>query len=223
MNALKYNQLLYVGLMLLLFVSCSMEKRVYTSGYHLNWAQSRQNAENPKHMKDRILSIKSQAEQESIVASNVPNTLPDYPEKLSASLDNSPEYIIPPLNSSFKEPFVVEKRPKKEIKENVIAPDILVKAAANKKLSPENEKTQKSASGFVVLAFISGLLSFLYAPIGILAVIFGIIGLIKILRHRDQYKGLGVAIASILLGLLTIALYFARCLDGSCSNQMSIF
>ena len=63
----------------------------------------------------------------------------------------------------------------------------------------------KKMEGFGLAGFISGIFSILILGLllGSLAIVFGIIGLIRNIRNPDRYKGKGFAIAAMIIGTFT--------------------
>jgi uncharacterized membrane protein YidH (DUF202 family) len=53
---------------------------------------------------------------------------------------------------------------------------------------------------------ILGIIPIFGLPFGILAVLFGALSLKKINRHPERYKGRGVANASLIIGILMVAI-----------------
>ncbi len=93
------KQLLFTGLATMLILSsCTMEKRVYMSGYHIEWNKSKHNPEskeiasndNGKQAEQNQIGTVVQAENES---NTVENSATVSEDNITASVDNS--VIIP--------------------------------------------------------------------------------------------------------------------------------
>ncbi len=93
------KQLLFTGLATMLILSsCTMEKRVYMSGYHIEWNKSKHNPEskeiasndNGKEAEQNQIGTVVQAENES---NTVENSATVSEDNITASVDNS--LIIP--------------------------------------------------------------------------------------------------------------------------------
>ena len=76
----------------------------------------------------------------------------------------------------------------------------------NNETSPVIRSANTKTHGLAIVGFVSSILGLLVAGIilGALAVIFGGIGLGKINSQADKYKGKGLAIASIIIGVIDI-------------------
>lgn len=124
------KQLSFIGLVItLVLTSCSMEKRVYMSGYHIEWNKTKHNPDkqelanndNVKQKQQNQLVTIGQTENEINTADNSPTVTDD---NFTASLDNS--VIIPSrkaisfskkensvtsqTNQTFEEKTVISKK-----------------------------------------------------------------------------------------------------------------
>lgn len=201
MKNLKH--LLFSGLVLMLvFSSCTMEKRVYSSGYHIDWNKSKQNPsaqklannynEN-KTKQNEILTVEEP--KNSINTFENTESMPD--EVITASVDHK-QIILPSkeknnllssnkLNTSASKPTF-----KSEFKEGM-------------KLILANEDETK-VHYFAITGFITSLLGiFLFGFIlGVIAIIFSAIGLTKIKNEPTKWTGKGMAIAGLIIGIVEI-------------------
>jgi hypothetical protein len=79
-------------------------------------------------------------------------------------------------------------------------------------ITPANAKSnvERKTPGLATAGMIMGIIGLIIAgiPLGLLALVFGAISYGKIIREPEKYKGKGIAIASIILGSLSIILTF---------------
>ena len=66
--------------------------------------------------------------------------------------------------------------------------------------------TTKGTNGFAITALILGIISLLLSPLSILAIIFGGVGIGQT-GPNSNYKGRGMAIAGLVLGIVAIVLW----------------
>ncbi len=89
MKTLKH--LLFSGLALMLVLySCTMEKRIYSSGYHIEWNKSKQNPDRQKLASKTAKQNQTVTVEQSEIATNtVDNSPPVIDDNITASVDNS--------------------------------------------------------------------------------------------------------------------------------------
>jgi hypothetical protein len=79
-------------------------------------------------------------------------------------------------------------------------------------ITPANAKSnvERKTPGLATAGLVMGIVGLIIAgiPLGLLALVFGIVSYGKIIREPEKYKGKGIAIASIILGGLSILLTF---------------
>ena len=180
------KQLSFIGLaIMLVLTSCTMEKRVYMSGYHIDWKNGKQNSnkqelvsnDNEKQTEQNQIGTVEQTENETNTIDNSPTV--NY--NLTASVDNS-VIIIPSrktVSFSKKENTVTTKtNPTTETK-NVIAN----KVTKAQKKAEKNNSAGGGKSQIVAL---------------ILCIFLGLLG---VHRFYLGYTGLGI------LYLLTLGLF----------------
>ncbi len=96
--------------------------------------------------------------------------------------------------------------PKSDIALNKNSNSVIKSYAASYKGDLQQETTVKMIEPLGLAGFISGLAGLLILPFifGVVAIVFGAISLGKILKHPDRYKGLGFAIAALIIGVVDI-------------------
>lgn len=233
--------------------SCTMEKRIYTSGYNLDWSSSNKKS-NQKELlinENQTKSNLTNNSQSEISTNIVDKKLTTCNEALLASGDNS---FISFKSNEYSSINLLEEcdniilKNGEEIKAKVIEitqDEIKYKKCDNlngpiysiKKVEvliikyfngtkdiinisennsiPKNIKQDgKRIESFSYASYFTSLLGAIIAfsfsiGLGILlclaAIVLGVIGLIRIKKHSDIYKGRGFAILAIILSSLTIA------------------
>ena len=210
MKSIKQLALIALALNLIL-ASCTMQKRVYTSGYHIGWNKSNHNS-NKHELTDNKNRIGQNLGETVVQSENEPNTIDNLPsvteKNIIATIDNK-QIILPQeekinllsspkINSAEEEKqnYTSFKSGFKKGKEIVIG-------------SGDQVKLNSMALTGFVLGLIGVVIPYLGIILGPLAIIFSAIGLIKIHKESTKWKGKGFAIAGIILGILAFLLFFA--------------
>lgn len=200
----KIKQLLLSGLVLAFVLSsCSVEKGVYLSGYHLQWNNKVHNA-NKKQLAENTKNNEIFAAQTSEVTST---ENPGVNEAVPvASTDNS---------------IYIPASPKIEWnkKNTTTSSKSTTASAETKKITKAQKKKQnrnaphpnlgvKKFHWAAITGFVTGLVGLLIAglPLGICAIVFSTIALVKIANNPEEYRGLGLAIAGLILGILDVVI-----------------
>jgi hypothetical protein len=197
------KQLSFIGLAITLVLnSCTMEKRVYMSGYHIDWKNGKRNSNKQELVSNDNVKQTEQNQIVSVEQSENENTVDNSPtvtdDNITASADNQ-QIILPKkekinLLSSHKVKTAEEESFKSEFKKG--AKMILANA--------DEPKTNGMAlTGFIcslVGLFLFGFAFFL----GFLAIIFSAIGLGKIKEDPTKWKGKKMAIAGLIIGIVEI-------------------
>ena len=195
------KQLSFIGLAItLVLTSCTMEKRVYMSGYHIDWKNGKRNSNKQELVSNDNVKQTEQNQIVSVEQSENENTVDNSPtvtdDNITASADNQ-QIILPKkekinLLSSHKVKTADEESFKSEFKKG--AKMILANA--------DEPKT----NGMALTGFICSLVGlFLFPfPFPFLAIIFSAIGLEKIKEDPTKWKGKKMAIAGLIIGIVEI-------------------
>jgi hypothetical protein len=139
----------------------------------------------------------------------------EYREVLVASTDNS--VILVEDNSASYSLKPIEKIDPIKVasnNKNVKTPDEIVRPIKTSFVSENSVQTtdvpEKQMNGFAVAGFVVGLVALFIIPVGlgILAVVFGAIGLSQIKKNPNKFKGKGLAIAALILGIASVVYGF---------------
>lgn len=190
---MKTKNLLFAIASIALLNSCSIEKRHYRSGYYFNNTEK-----NKSEIRDEIVkqSEPTKSVIENKIVINEPEDLEDA--NLFASINEAePLYIEKPqpLNySQVKNHKEQNESFKAELKNGY------------KKIKSDNDKRM---SGMAVAGFIVSLLGlFLFGILmGLIGIIFSAIGLAKINKNQDKFKGKGLAVAGLIIGIIDILVW----------------
>ena len=210
MKSIKQLALITLALNLIL-ASCTMQKRVYTSGYHVGWNKSNHNSN-----KHELTNNKNRIEQnqfETVVQSeNEPNTFDNLTteteKNITATIDNK-QIILSKENK-----INLLSNPKIKIEEEEKQNHTSFKSGFKKGKemvigSGDQVKLNSLALTGFVLGLIGVVIPYLGIILGPLSIIFSVIGLVKINKENTKWKGKGLAIAGIILGVLAFLLFFA--------------
>jgi len=185
-----------------------MEKRKYLSGYNVQWGKGNPNSkktqltskETNESLTNKCENIKVEtSKNDTIKNDNVITESND--NNLLASVDNN-QIIIPQNEKKFITPNinVVASNKEKQIKPNFESE--FKKGAKMISSYSDDPKTNGSALTGFILSLI-GLIFFGFI-LGVLAIIFSAIGLGKINKDSSKWKGKGLAIAGLIIGIVDI-------------------
>ncbi|HEX8517357.1 MAG TPA: DUF4190 domain-containing protein [Bacteroidia bacterium] len=189
--------------------SCSVNKRVYRDGYHIEWNHSKDIAKHPQAETDAPPAM-----EQEIAAADAP-----VEEPAEASMDNAGAPVVPP---SEAKPAAAEQ------KKNILSRIIKEDTPEEEELIRSGSKATAFKSGFkkgiklmmpdaeghtlrlAIASFVLGLISlFAYYGafvLGVLAIIFGAISLRKIKNSAGAYRGSTFAWIGLICGIVSIAI-----------------
>ena len=142
------------------------------------------------------------------------NNLVASADKSVISVTNTDSKLIPDAVESSETKLKEVKYKRNDVQNSsILKSDIalnknsnsVIKAyAASYKSDLQEETTTKMIEPLGLAGFISGLAGLLVLPFifGTIAIVFGAISLGRILKHPDRYKGLGFAIAALIIGVV---------------------
>lgn len=234
----------------LIFCSCSVQKRLYVSGYHMDWKGGSgswvKNAKNhlDKSPKDSIRFVfndsdlkLSKRESNSLQNGSASVSAPEAEKYKEVLLNNDvisdscdvlvmksgevvyvqvekvdPFYVTyRKCDSVDKKNYMVKRDDVFTIKYHTVSENV-VKPVEKPAFKPSETGDKKYKEKEVVLwgvfgAALSIIAWFVFGlPFGILAMVFGIAGLITIESNPDIYEGRGYAFFSFIMGLIDVLL-----------------
>ena len=100
-------------------------------------------------------------------------------------------------------------------KEEIISPNNQAEFEEAEKQKSSKDTKDAKVQGMCLLGILLAVVGLIVAgvPLGILAIIFGISGLVTVAHHKDKYKGKGLGIVAVILGIIDIigaAIYIAK-------------
>jgi len=213
MKNLKHLSVIGLALMLV-FSSCTMEKRMYMSGYHIEWKKGKHNSDkqelvsndNEKKTEQNKIATVEQSDNET---NTIDNTTTIKDETITASADDK-QIILPQkkkinLYSSHKAKAVNKEEQVKQTFKSILKKE--------PKSTLSNGEEQLKINGMALAGFICSIVGLLLVLItgwpfllGALGVIFSAIGLKQISNGKG--KGKGLAITGLIAGSLAIVIFW---------------
>ena len=211
----QIKQISFIGLIIIFVMnSCTTEKRIYSSGYHINWKNSNRNSSKQELIKDNLGKQTEQNQFVTIVSSkNVTNTINNAPKVIDGNFitSNVTRQIYLPKKEKIK--FYSRQKvimADGEIKINYAGKTKIINEIIN---FPKNTDTESKMSGMAITGFICsflGLLLFMSTGFpfifGTLGIIFSAIGLRQ--TSKKGKKGKRFAITGLAIGILIVLAFW---------------
>lgn len=185
-------RLLFILLPLLFLVGCTITKRHFGPGYHVEWKKSYSKTEHEAHQ----LNITDSGKESSVMS----DENKEIPEMISTDTMHRAELISPDqLEILIEEPTDLSETPvqselKPVIESDQISGDEVPVDEPKRKVDPFTWAALGSLFlGLLLLLTIGFDLALgVLTGLGILMIIFSIISLIRIVRHPELYKAKGL-------------------------------
>ena len=188
---MKKNILPALCIMLML-ASCTIQKRLYNTGFHLEWENAGYSANNPRET-EHDDDTAPQAAFLPVAEPVSEEEKPPLAENNYISKPGSPalaqlDLIMPAGNA------VLAAKPAEQAKDS----------------SHRDEPVKKRMHPLAVLSFVLAILGFFVVILGpVVAVVLGFHARAEVLAQPEKYKGKGLATAAIVIGLVWLALTVA--------------
>jgi hypothetical protein len=198
------NNLALFGLVLTISLgSCSLEKRVYRSGLHIETLSKTKSAKTNKeiidlaHISDNKKSLKPlEHNQIQLPDSNFLNNQVN----LTASIDEKSSFLPKTLENADESEDNLQTIHGSEINFKTLLRNL--KKLPNRKA---NLTADRKPNGQAVAGFTLSLVGFfIFGFLGILAIIFSSIGLRKTIKEPDVWNGKGLAVAGLIIGIIDV-------------------
>ena len=179
------------------FNACMTEKRVHLSGYHVNWKKGRFDKEQT--------SKSSPKPQKSVSESQLNSGNAKLKEGALAEPLRSDQIQIEVLSFNNQE-VQGDSLAVIETSKSIVQPQQIANESKEEE-EAETPKKRKKLLGIALLSFMAGVLGFFWFGfiLGAAGITLGLISIYQIVT-KDKYKGLGFAIAGILLSIVEMAL-----------------
>lgn len=202
------SSVLLALLLALAMHSCTVEKRRYTSGYHVEWHRNTKQAPSESELSEAEDSVTESFEQ--------PSTAPAH-EEGALQGESTESEASELLASNDEEEVQLVKRGEVQVQNfKVLAPsnsDTKLTVQAKERLSrmlndTPDTRSRKRTNVFALLGFICAIIGFFRFTLILasLAIIFGVIGFEMIRQNKRSFKGVGFALLAILLGVIELIL-----------------
>lgn len=201
---MKKNKQLLSGLVIAFVLSsCSVNKGVYLSGYHFNW-RNNNNCKGKEQVVDNRKTESTTAAQTSEVIS-IENTVANENDFTASTEKSISVPATPKIDWNKKNKITTSNR---STTSTEIKKIIQTQKKKHSKNASHPDTTAKKFHWAAITGFVTGLVGLFVAGIvlGICAVVFSTIAIVKITKNGEEYRGLGMAIAGLILGILDIVL-----------------
>ncbi|MCW3072712.1 MAG: hypothetical protein JWO44_2602 [Bacteroidetes bacterium] len=203
----------YAALFLVILMSsCSVNKRVYRNGYHIEW----------NHSGNEVKNNPAPAEPSEPVAVTSPEeiTAPELPVESENAVVDAPaetatasaEATTPAVKKKegILSRIIKEDTPEEEAKINSGSKAAAFKSGFKKGLKLMMPDQEAHTLHLAIASFVLGIISlFAYYGafvLGLLAIIFGAVAIHKIRKGEGTYKGNTLAWVGLICGIIAIAL-----------------
>jgi hypothetical protein len=201
-------RLLFILLPLLLLAGCTITKRHFGPGYHVEWKKSYSKPEHEVRQlnvtdlgrESSVATDKNEAIYEVIATDTMYRVELISPDLLEISIEEPTGFSENPLQTEIKPVIESDQIPNDEVPVD----------APKRRVEPF---TWAALSG-ILLGFFLCLISFLLTSpeiilgivtgIGILVIVFSIVSVVRIIKHPESYKGKGLTWT--LFGLSTVGI-----------------
>ncbi len=197
MNTAKITLTLFITT--LIIQSCTIEKRLYNSGYHVEWKKPRVTQKNTE-----INTLSNSFSENNATASITETTgqILTVNEPKNSVMDG----VTQNIELEVKEQKIINTNIPIESKKEKKNYHFLKSELRNGINEIEKETTARKSNGMAISGFITGIVGmfFLGTILGVLAIIFSSVGLKRINSNPEKLKGKGLAIAGLVLGIIDV-------------------
>jgi len=207
MKAIKYLSLIYI-LAAMILSSCTIQKRHYSSGFYVDWNHSKHHDKNIKtsiaknHIK--IIEEEKLTLELAVTEERAKEEISEVVSSVSLDTPEIEQSLIP--TEFVKSSNRTVKRAKVNEGIQLIKKSILPKSKNNNQFEG-SRLSEKKTQTLAYVGFICSLAGMLFPPLLLIGLILSAIGLVKIINDPDKFKGMGLAIAGMSIGLVFLLFY----------------
>lgn len=217
MKGTKY--LLFIGIIALIAMSsCTIQKRVYSKGYHIEWNKTKHSTNNPKTEKDQLADQTEKSQPEQIAELEADKNETVDPSNQVESIDLASNDNTPPVTRNRDRSSLLINLKEKRIEiENAVKLNIPVKKRTNEEPDPDRDEEEEMSIP-ALLGLVFGVLIYVFSigsifiPFGfilvlacfLLSLILSIVGMVE--TSKGGKAGRGFAIAGLVLSIVYILL-----------------
>ncbi len=193
----KFNLILLVTLIVTLISSCTVEKRRYMSGYHIEKNSNLKTAQKSSKETKNEQTVEIIKQDETNTFSTEKDGTLIYKDNTSASTDIDANEVVKLSNTTAK-----ESKKSEIVKEIAIIKSLFL----NTRNTVESPLNAPKVHWGAIAGLVTGIVSIFIAgiPLGACAIIFSAIALKKIRESPELYKGKGMAIAGLICGIIGV-------------------
>lgn len=204
-NMKSLRQHFIIGLTIVLgLTSCRVEKRLHMSGYHITWNNHRQHSDDSALARNKTTAQNQILIEEKSYITNSGDYCLDptiHDEKITASVHNEQNILSQEEKINSRHSHKSSLR----VEEKHTTPTFKSEFAKGSKMILANADEPRS-NGLAIAGFVCSIVGFFVFGIllGVLAIIFSAVGLGKINKDPSKWKGKGLAIAGLIIGIVDI-------------------
>jgi hypothetical protein len=203
-------------------ISCSVEKRLYNKGYSVEWKHGiKGDSKNAEVLNSEISEAENDLavlESDLVLETEQVVTIEtnDEPVCDTLKLKNGETKLgivqeigiseIKYKNCDGVGPvYVVEKSSVKSIRYSNGKEELIQASSPATEVKPAVKDTRK-VEGFGIAGFVSSIIGLFFAgiPLGIVAIVFGIVSIGRSVSHPSKYKAKAFGVISLILGLVVL-------------------
>jgi hypothetical protein len=194
------------GLILIIGLnSCTIEKRLYMRGYHIVWHKNKHNINKPNVTGSSEVQTSLIKQQQPTITNELNTNLSHDNENTNSLLANKGNVITHSKDNRNKSVKtnnnILLNKTLQDNSKKIVELRKLSKSFFLKARTEEPQTNKKALWGFIFS--LVGLIIF-GIIFGILAIIFSAIGFADIKKDPTKWKGMGLAIAGIIIGVIDV-------------------
>lgn len=189
--------------------SCSVDKRVYRDGYHIEWNHAKNNVKKAEPAGDVTASIGEALPQENVIPGSQENAVSAaVPEQEITSAPVEKRQAEPQKKKGLISKIIKDDTPADEAKINAGSKAAAFKSGFKKGVKLLMPAEDSRILPLAIASFVLGIISLVayYGAfvLGLLAIIFGVIAINKIRNSGGAYRGNLLSWIGLICGIIAI-------------------